>query len=258
MQNLLYYYTNSNAIIDILNTGLLRATHARYFDDASDCRYAIEIARELESKLKSDMIFNSLEICIINNPRYVVSLSVKQNDSYLWEKYGQNGHGAYIVIDSKKLESSNPYGIWDNIFCCYDHEYQITQLKEIIPSLIDYEASSASMNQFWKYSMSFKNTQYARESEIRKIFTPQAQQYIVESKETTEVVDEIHFFNHELNIGIENYYFDEKMRPYVNIQIKDAIKEVLFGPHFKFTLPYLHFLESNYSILQLGPDRYYP
>ena len=253
MENTLYHYTNSHAIINILNTGLLRATHARYFDDASDCRYAIEIARELESKLKSDMIFNSLEKCIITNPRYVVSLSERQNDPYLWEKYGQNGHGACIVIDSKKLESSNPYGIWDDIFCCYDQEYQITQLKEIIPSLTDSETSLASMNQFWKYSMSFKNTQYARESETRKIFTSQPLQYLDQSHITTEITDDVQIINRNLNQCIDHHYFDEKMRPFMNLHVKESIKEVVFGPHFKATFPYFDFLKRNYSICQIGP-----
>ncbi len=259
MENVLYHYTNSQALTNILNTGLLRATHARYFADASDCRHAIEVARQLEPKLKSYKIFNSLENCIINNPRYVISLSKNENDPYLWDNYGQKGHGACIVIDSNKLRELKPNGIWDEIICCYDQDYQVAQLKEIIPNLINCDSSIefSSMNKFWELCMTSKDIQYAKESEIRKIFTPQKQQYIDNCSKNEQISDEVEIFNRDLNIGIEPHYFDEKMRPFMNLQIKDAIKEVMFGQHFKFTLPYLRFLESQYTIRQLGADKYY-
>jgi len=54
------------------------------------------------------------------------------------------------------------------------------------------------------------------------------------------------------NLGHPSGLFDERYRPFEPFKITGAICEIVLGPRFTATLPYLKFLESRHAICQLG------
>jgi Protein of unknown function (DUF2971) len=256
MNKQLYHYTSSTALVNILNTGYLRATHASQFSDGSECRHAIDTLRHIAPELDTNELWKSVETTLLSQPRYIVCFSKKRNDCHQWKNYGENGAGACIVIDPELTKNNNPTGMWDLFDCHYDQNEQQSILKNFSKDICargDY-AVAEIIQDFWQRNISFKREGFSRENEARYVFNPNfsgtAVKQSISDAETRAFHERI---NAEFSkVSHPSGLFDEHYRPLEPFVIKGAISEIILGPRFHSSLHYFDFLKNNYTTSQFG------
>jgi len=253
----IYHYTSAAALTSILNTGYLRATHARYLADGSECRHAINLIRNLEPRLNESKLWKSVEETLLSQPRYVCCFSLVRDDPHQWEHYAGQGSGACIVLDRDKLVKLNPAGVWDNFTCNYNQNEQQKRLRSLATEIMRRgdDAIGHRVVDFWKMNIKFKCQEFSKENEVRFVFNPQKDVYL--DQESVVLDPEVRKLVGENNEKLGNFshpsgLFDEKFRPFESFPIYDAICQVDLGSHFTSTLSYFEFLKNNYTISQHG------
>lgn len=119
----LYHYTSMEALLSIISTGRIRATHIRYLNDLMEAAVIWDIARRrLESKLEHTSSEPQREqlaalIQMITGRRqctdFVASFSEDGDDLSQWRAYCPSGNGFSIGFDSAALRTqwvSDPAG----------------------------------------------------------------------------------------------------------------------------------------------------
>lgn len=251
----LYHYTSAPALVNILNTGYLRGTQAWHLADGSECRHAIDTLRELAPELNQDALWRSVEDTLLSAPRYVVCFSNVQNDPYQWHHYGSGGEGACIVFDPDKARKAVLETKWDCLACRYDQAGQRETLRELAKE-IGIRGESAIQErlvEFWRWNIAFKREDFARESEVRYVFsTPRKSGQTPPSSPDPEVQQLWREGSRELDsYAHPSGLFDERYRPFEPFWIHGAIAEIILGPRFTATRAYWLHLGNRYTLTQI-------
>ncbi|MDH2346489.1 DUF2971 domain-containing protein [Bradyrhizobium sp. SSUT77] len=112
----LYHYTDAGGLKGIVESGLLRATHLAFMNDASEYLHAVSLlAREIDQALLSES--DPLRISLLKEvkdpvslagpqhvgPYFVSCLSSEENSLNQWRAYGRGEGGYSIGFDLVKL-----------------------------------------------------------------------------------------------------------------------------------------------------------
>jgi hypothetical protein len=253
-KNLIYHYTSSAALVNILNNGYLRATRAWQLADGSECRHAIDTLRKVAPELRCNGLWESLETTLLSMPRYVACFSINRNDSHQWKNYGEDGTGACIVFDQRKAHENLLNSSWDCFHCHYDQEMQRSQLLELAKDLSERGESAIKqrMGEFWEWNIQFKREQFSEECEIRFVSPAQPITEMISLPPTDPAVTQIS----DLLTCAQNSYhhpsglYDEKLRAFEPFCIQGAISEIILGSRFSAPSSHLEFLRKNFKINQ--------
>jgi hypothetical protein len=142
-----YHYTNSAGLKGIIESGVMRATHLGFMNDATEYLHAADLlrdkvvaARELNNngparQMLDEMEKNLKETTVSNMyPQFVTCFSEKPNDLSQWRAYGQGEGGFSIGFSSLGLKEAATRN--QALFCrvIYDRHEQ----SRIIQSLLDW------------------------------------------------------------------------------------------------------------------------
>jgi hypothetical protein len=100
----LYHYTNTEAFLAIVETGVLRATHHRFLNDAGELSFGYKIACEVLESLRAeigrDVVKETLfsAKAMLSRDCFLASLSQRHDDLSQWKAYANNGAGYCIGI----------------------------------------------------------------------------------------------------------------------------------------------------------------
>ena len=252
--NHLYHYTGRAALVNILNSGYLRATQSWHLADGAECRHAIDTLRLIKPSLRNNGLWRSVEKSLLSMPRYVVCFSKVRNDPYQWRKYGEEGTGACIVFDTRKASKNLTNGSWDTFDCEYDQSVQLRTLAQFARDLAKggNTVVAERMNKFWEWNIQFKREEFFRENEVRYVFTAgQTAEKASECFSDPALEQITSQCARELNHSHPSGLFDEKYRPFEPFTIQSAVSEIILGPRFTATKRYWEHLGGRCKISQI-------
>lgn len=146
-----YHYTSLNAFSSILQDDPTKskeicfwATRYDCFKDKAEYKYGIakmysvlndfEVHSGLQDDRRIAQFFNPTEVeCALGLPvPYVISISARKDNEYMWENYADKGRG--VVME---LEFNNPQGFYNAAMfsiesCIYDSEITQEDLYQLI------------------------------------------------------------------------------------------------------------------------------
>lgn len=214
---ILYHYTNSTALYNIIDKGQLWVSKSDYLNDRSEITYTQKLLSYVEEIAKKDFIndekfhhvIDTKFVSTIQNTSYdlfILSLTDNPDSLMLWSGYANND-GYNIGFDVEKFMKNLKLNENDNpdapVFLAgkviYDVDSQVGILLEEIKWL--YQAWKQSGNRLLNnvflrrmitYSMFFKDPSFNQEQEYRFVFMYNVNQSrrVFNSKEWK---DKIHF-----------------------------------------------------------------
>lgn len=211
-----YHYTTIEAAKSIIQKKCLWVTQYNYLDDTEEIKYITEVLGGLITYLEDsktmyycgvkgeEIIFESIiktlnvlinmykkEIPIIGGSIFLLSLTNKKNNKYLWENYCKKD-GAIIEFNTKLYDNfnkNNQKGIWNFAAkVIYDPGKQLTVLiedindfyQELIMNIVNEEKideyelietiKSVLFVKVFNYSLFFKSHKFSKENEYRMAF----------------------------------------------------------------------------------------
>ena len=233
--NIVYHYTDMNALINILNKEriVLRASNCLYLNDAKEILEGIESIKRIENN--TDITKGAFR------NYYITSFSKLYDSLTMWGMYAANGFGCSIGFDLDVLRN-NYHGYTHCIYGEKDIDQHLnsflklcrkgsyvsfpTNGKSSIIKKTEEMISDMVINQYITTCLSAKNENFKFENEIRCFYA-----------------------NHDCK---KEVYFKTKngvIIPYIEVEIpKEALKEIIIGPTNKQDLAIqsvLHFLSIN-------------
>jgi len=181
---LLYHYTNLEALLGILENDHFRLSNVYYMNDPEELNYGLNLFSKIYNKnFKND--FEKIKYIQINNDYkysnvFALSLTSSFDSLPQWRMYGNNGYGICLGIDLTKIEDKPRQVIYSeekqeeviNQFFKYYIEITKNNLKEIKEFKLEesYYNFFTSLSQY--YSSLLKNKTYSSEDEYRVTIIP--------------------------------------------------------------------------------------
>lgn len=192
-KNILYHYTNIEALNGILSSGSFMISKSNFLKDPSEISFVKDIIREIGIEFMDEAEINKMDFynSLIKSmdeleqlfPLYILSLTEEQDSLVLWSSYS-NFEGYNIGIDINNLSYSK------ELYCLsgkviYDKNAQKEMIKEIIYDLYTlykkYEALKGEeyfthtekklLINIYTRAMFFKRYGFKDEREYRIVFT---------------------------------------------------------------------------------------
>jgi hypothetical protein len=191
--NILYHYTNIEALNGILSTGSFMVSKSSFLKDPSEVSFVKDIIRDIGIEFMDEAEINKMDFynSLIKSmdelqqlfPLYILSLTEEQDSLVLWSSYS-DFEGYNIGIDIKNINFSK------DLFCLsgkviYDKDTQKEMIKEIIFDLYtlykkyetlkckEYfiETEKTLLLNIYTRAMFFKRYGFKDEREYRIVFT---------------------------------------------------------------------------------------
>ncbi|HBA50969.1 MAG TPA: hypothetical protein DCZ91_24865 [Lachnospiraceae bacterium] len=236
---ILYHYTDFQALDGILHDASLRVNNVLNMNDAAEMRYFMsrlceavagrlenegdgrraEAVRELfREELKKEFYYSAYAACF----------SLYRDDAAQWERYGNRGRGVCIAFQGKYLQKMAKGALsLQTVF--YQEDMSTHNLTGIFYRLVKTkkELSSNSpdikkaMNYAWSCSAAFKHPSFLSEREVRLVVSPFVKEYF-----------DIKPCYHISRERIKKYYpleLDSMCRE-IGIGWEQLVPEIIIGP----------------------------
>ena len=236
-RDILYHYTDFQALDGILDCAELRLNNVLNMNDAAEMRHFMsrlcsavvqrlerennfwdaEKARELFKKeIKREFFYSAYAACF----------SLYRDDAAQWERYGNRGRGVCVAFQGEHLGKLAGGDLsLQTVF--YQDDMTEHGLVDVFCHLIENEAGhleenssiKEAMNDAWVQSVVYKHPSFSSENEVRLVFSPFKKQ---DAKPRYHVSAE----------RIKKYYaLDLKaMCQEAGIGMEDLIVEIIIGP----------------------------
>lgn len=189
---ILYHYTDSFALLEILTKGEIWATHIGQMNDRSEGRYVREIAKNILEDLAKQSLHSDERVALSEiaelvgdtrflQRRYVFSLCEDGDSLSLWRAYASNG-GYSIGISLEKIMKFCSENGWDLKQCVYDEHMQREEITNRINSVIEgkgalagliYESVASEIDsEIRELEAYYKHPSFFEEREWRVIYSP--------------------------------------------------------------------------------------
>jgi hypothetical protein len=142
---ILYHYTDAAGLKGIVESGVVRATHLAFMNDASEYLHAVSLLLE-NLKLALTRVADPLQLSVLREmetligdmrpefvgPYFVTCLSAQENSLNQWRAYGRGEGGFSIGFDALKLDAQ---AVKQNCFtspAIYDPGEQTEMVREFL------------------------------------------------------------------------------------------------------------------------------
>lgn len=237
--DILYHYTDYQALDGMLHQAQLRVNNVLNMNDAAEMRYFMEglcsaVAKRLEDEgdfrgaeqvralfeeeLKKEFFYSAYAACF----------SLYRDDAAQWERYGNRGRGVCIAFQGKYLRKMARGALsLQTVF--YQDNMANHNLTGVFYRLVkrkgDLSAKSPdikkAMNYAWSCSAAFKHPSFLSEREVRLVVSPFVKEYF-DVKPCYHITTE----------RIKKYYPLDltAMCRKIGIGLEDLVPEIIIGP----------------------------
>lgn len=244
MQNsqLLYHYTDFNAMRGIISNGEIWLWNLRRMNDSQEMQYFIKqlkcaVKNQLSEELysKTDALFDENLRDFNSLSSYASCFSEYSDDAAQWARYGKNGMGVCIAFNKELLskigEESHTPLCKVNYSANVEEMDVVKELVDVVKKLaqksnsVDKEKIRGIFQNLVNSSPLFKHPSFISEKEYRLVSLP------------TENVNlgKPHFYIEETNI--KKYYILNlrNVCKKLNIEYVDLFEEICIGPQARVT-----------------------
>jgi len=228
MPQYLYHYTNSEALINIIENNEFWLTHVQFFNDKNEyyegVNFILEILRRRKNEIGADLL-KSLQNVFLGdqyNDRAlnvgVLSFSEKRDLLSQWRGYTKHGCGYCLCLETAKLYRQDIH-VWFRK-CIYLNVEKEKIVNKIVDSILEKQKQGETPEQinafafflFQECAITFKNEAFKEESEWRLITFPLA--------------------NNDQKWNFRAGAF--AIIPYtkITVNLKDCFHEVIIGPSY--------------------------
>lgn len=237
--DILYHYTDFQALDGILHSAQLRVNNILNMNDAAEMRYFMsglcdavvkrleeegdtrrgELVRALfEKELKKEFYYSAYAACF----------SLYRDDAAQWERYGNRGRGVCIAFQGGYLQKMARGALsLQTVF--YQDDMTAHKLTGVFYRLMKREKNltevspdvEKAMNYAWSCSAAFKHPSFFSEREVRLVVSPFVKEFL-EVKPCYHISVE----------RIKKYYPLDLMSMCrkIGIGMEDLIAEIIIGP----------------------------
>lgn len=236
---ILYHYTDFQALDGILNDARLRVNNVLNMNDAAEMRYFMSrlcdaVAGRLEDEGDSRKAAQVKELFKealkreFYHPAYAACFSLHRDDAAQWERYGNRGRGVCIAFQGKYLQKMAQGALsLQTVF--YQEDMSTHNLTGVFYRLVkrNEELSAESpdiqkaLNYAWSCSAAFKHPSFLSEKEVRLVVSPAVRDYF-----------DIRPCYHISKERIKKYYpleLDSMCRK-IGIGWEELVPEIIIGP----------------------------
>lgn len=260
-----YHYTNFSALKGILLDKGFRLCRTDEMNDKKEMTNFIELVeKSLKNRFRGDSStlkkigekFKEEKAARKNDIAYIASFSAWEDDVAQWERYGNNGKGVSIAVDTMTLKNiawNRNIKLQEAFYGRDANNHQITDALEDLFSGSDYVRHGFDKDslenvfwQMWILSVAHKHFSFAAEREFRLMTFPKYKGKRYDG--LGEVCKEM------TPTGLrECVYWDWKKEcKQNNITYEKLIKEIVIGPRAKISINDLKYWlkENNLKCLQ--------
>lgn len=252
---ILYHYTDFQALDGILHDARLRVNNVLNMNDAAEMRYFMNrlcdaVAGRLEDEgdlRKAAQVKELLKEALkreFYHPAYAACFSLHRDDAAQWERYGNRGRGVCVAFQGKYLQKMAQGALsLQTVF--YQEDMSTHNLTGVFYRLVkrNEELSAESpdiqkaLNYAWSCSAAFKHPSFLSEKEVRLVVSPAVRDYF-----------DIRPCYHISRERIKKYYpleLDSMCRK-IGIGWEELVPEIIIGPESTQSQPILQdYLRDN-------------
>lgn len=236
---ILYHYTDYQALDGMLHDAQLRVNNVLNMNDAAEMRYFMDglcdaVAKRLEADGELDRAEQVRELFQEELKKefyysaYAACFSLHRDDAAQWERYGNRGRGVCVAFQGRYLEEMAKGALsLQTVF--YQNDMTNHNLTGVFYRLVKRgkELSLKSpdikkvMNYAWSCSAAFKHPSFLSEREVRLVVSPFVKEYF-DVKPCYHITKE----------RIKKYYPLDLMSMCQNIGIglEELVQEIIIGP----------------------------
>ena len=238
-QNLLYHYTDYQALDGIVGKAQLRLNNLLNMNDAAEMRLFMGgLSTAVTDRLQKDGEYETLKAVKVlfreelkkefYYSAYAACFSGNRDDAAQWERYGNHGRGVCIVF-SKELLQKMAVGVVSLEEVYYQADMRSHKLVDHFYGLVRNAAGDLKedarimecLEEAWIASAAFKHPSFASEKETRLVASPFSKKYF-----------DVEPCYHISTERIKKYYpLDlHKMCENAGCRLEDTIYEIMIGP----------------------------
>lgn len=193
---ILYHYTDYQALDGILHNAQLRVNNVLNMNDAAEMRYFMSrlcdaVASRLEGEGELSRagevreLFREALKREYFHPAYAACFSLHRDDAAQWERYGNKGRGVCIAFQGRYLQKMAEGALsLQRVF--YQEDMTTHNLTGIFYRLVkrkgELSAGNAdiqkAMDYAWSCSAAFKHPSFLSEKEVRLVVSPSVREYL--------------------------------------------------------------------------------
>ena len=187
---ILYHYTDFQALDGILHDARLRVNNVLNMNDAAEMRYfmnrlcdavagRLEDEGDLRKAAQVKELFKEALKREFYHPAYAACFSLHRDDAAQWERYGNRGRGVCVAFQGKYLQKMAQGALsLQTVF--YQEDMSTHNLTGVFYRLVkrNEELSAESpdiqkaLNYAWSCSAAFKHPSFLSEKEVRLVVSP--------------------------------------------------------------------------------------
>ena len=252
---ILYHYTDFQALDGILHDARLRVNNVLNMNDAAEMRYfmnrlcdavagRLEDEGDLRKAAQGKELFKEALKREFYHPAYAACFSLHRDDAAQWERYGNRGRGVCVAFQGKYLQKMAQGALsLQTVF--YQEDMSTHNLTGVFYRLVkrNEELSAESpdiqkaLNYAWSCSAAFKHPSFLSEKEVRLVVSPAVRDYF-----------DIRPCYHISRERIKKYYpleLDSMCRK-IGIGWEELVPEIIIGPESTQSQPILQdYLRDN-------------
>ena len=252
---ILYHYTDFQALDGILHDARLRVNNVLNMNDAAEMRYfmnrlcdavagRLEDEGDLRKAAQVKELFKEALKREFYHPAYAACFSLHRDDAAQWERYGNRGRGVCVAFQGKYLQKMAQGALsLQTVF--YQEDMSTHNLTGVFYRLVkrNEELSAESpdiqkaLNYAWSCSAAFKHPSFLSEKEVRLVVSPAVRDYF-----------DIRPCYHISRERIKKYYpleLDSMCRT-IGIGWEELVPEIIIGPESTQSQPILQdYLRDN-------------
>ncbi len=252
---ILYHYTDFQALDGILHDARLRVNNVLNMNDAAEMRYfmnrlcdavagRLEDEGDLRKAAQVKELFKEALKREFYHPAYAACFSLHRDDAAQWERYGNRGRGVCVAFQGKYLQKMAQGALsLQTVF--YQEDMSTHNLTGVFYRLVkrNKELSAESpdiqkaLNYAWSCSAAFKHPSFLSEKEVRLVVSPAVRDYF-----------DIRPCYHISRERIKKYYpleLDSMCRK-IGIGWEELVPEIIIGPESTQSQPILQdYLRDN-------------
>ncbi|MBQ3390119.1 MAG: DUF2971 domain-containing protein [Firmicutes bacterium] len=256
-ENVLYHYTDYQALDGILRESQLRLNNVLNMNDASELRLFmrglceavekrfLDLGREETARQVRELFLRELKR-EFNYSGYAACFSLFRDEASQWERYGNRGRGVCIGFRRDLLERISVGAVsLKTVFYKDEDDINEHELVDVFCDLmgsmdrLDEENPKIRevLNEAWVSSAAFKHPSFAAEREVRLVVSPFGKEYF-------DVEPQYHVSRER----IKKYYpLNLKfMCMREGLVVEDLITEIIIGPESTQSQPILvDYLKDN-------------
>ena len=237
--DILYHYTDFQALDGILRQAQLRLNNILNMNDAAEMRHFMSglcnaIVKKLEADKDLEQVRNVRELFREELKKeffysaYAACFSLYRDDAAQWERYGNRGRGVCIAFRGGLLQQMVEGALsLQTVF--YQDDMTEHNLVNVLYDLIintrvlsdDVPEIQKVLNDAWICSAAFKHPSFASEKEVRLVVSPFEREYF-----------DVEPCYHITTERIKKYYpLDlRSMCKRVEASMEDLVTEIIIGP----------------------------